>query len=216
MITLTTVARTLSTLNLNARRSLILSICTATLFISGVSTTHAQTNVALVDIGVIFKNHPDFATRLATLKTEAEQLQVGAQESQRLLMQKAEAIKQYKPGTPEFKAKETELAQESVKLEVEQKDVMRKLMQREAKLHYDTYVEVTNFIADYSERQGIQLVLRYNSIGMEKNNPNSIMQQVNGSVVYHQNQRDITQIIVQRLVQAKGTAANSANAPLNR
>lgn len=216
MITLTNIAGTLSSLNLNARRALILSICTATLVISGVSTTQGQTNVALVDIGMVFKNHPDFATRLAGLKTEAEQLQVGAQESQRQLMQKAEAIKQYKPGTPEFKAKETELAQESVRLEVEQKDVMRKLMQREAKLHYDTYVEVTNFIADYSERQGIQLVLRYNSTGMEKNNPNSIMQQVNGSVVYHQNQRDITSIIIQQLVQAKGTAKNSATAPMNR
>ena len=54
--------------------------------------------------------------------------------------------------------------------------------------------------------QGIQLVLRYNSEQMDPKNPDSIMQRVNGSVVYHDESRDITLAIIQRIAQSGATA----------
>ena len=176
-------------------------------------TVEAQTKVALCDVGMIFKSHPEFSQNLAALKEEADQFKANATNIQQQLMQKAEVLQQYEPGSTEFNQAETKLAQESAAIEVEQRDVMRKLMQREAQLHYDTYVEVTKFIADYCQEQGIQLVLRFNSQEQEADNPQAIMQKVNGSVVYHRNQNNITATVIQRIAQAKASTASRGQNP---
>ncbi len=173
---------------------------------SGIQTASAQTNVALCDIGLVFKNHPNFSAELESLKRQAGEFQQKTIRIQQQLAQQAEALNQYAPGTEDYKAKESKLASEAAVLEVEQRDVMRKLMQQEATLHYDTYIEVTNVISSYCQTQGIQLVLRYNSEEMDPANPGSIMQQINGSVVYNRNQNDITEAIMREVA---GAAANA-------
>lgn len=188
--------------------------CLATVFFANQSTTQAQTKVAIVDVGLIFKNHPEFSQSLATLKQQAEGFQQTALQAQQALMKKAEVLKQYKPGSAEFKSAESALAQESASMEVDQRDKMRQLMEMEAKLHFDTYAEVNQLIGQLSEAQNIQLVLRYNSQEMDPKNPASVMQRVNGSVVYHNANNDITNVIIGRIRQLKGTA--NAGAPTNR
>ncbi len=166
----------------------------------------AQTKVAIVDVGLIFKSHTSFEQRLEALKTEAEQFKSVSLQQQQQLMQKAEALKQYQPGSQEFKNLETKLAQESAAMEVDQRDKMRSLMQQEAQLHFQTYADVNKLIATYCESTGVQLVLRFNSQEMDPRNPNSVMQRVNGSVVYHDPYNDITPQIVARISQLNGTA----------
>lgn len=178
---------------------------TITTFVN-ISPITAQTKVAIVDVGAIFKSHAVFEQKLAALKTEAEQFKSLSLQQQQQLMQKAEVLKQYQPGSQEFKNLETKLAQESAAMEVEQRDKMRSLMQQEAQLHFQTYSEVNSLIATYCESKGIQLVLRFSNQEMDPKNPNSVMQRVNGSVVYHNQQNDITPQIVARITQINGTA----------
>lgn len=187
--------------------------CLLVAFLANISTTMAQTKVGIVDIGLIFKSHPEFSQHLGTLKQEADTFQRSAVQSQQQLVQKAEVLKQYKPGSTEFKNAETSLAQQSAAMEVEQRDKMRALMVKEAKLHFDTYSEVNEIISQLCEAQGIQLVLRYNSQEMDTKNPASVMQRVNGSVIYHNPGNDITQLIIGRISQLKGTAS-AAGQPL--
>ena len=188
--------------------------CLLIAFLANVSATMAQTKVGIVDIGLIFKSHPEFSQELGALKQEAESFQQAAVQSQQQLVQKAEVLKQYKPGSAEFKNAETTLAQQSAAMEVEQRDKMRALMVKEAKLHFDTYTEVNEIIGQLCEAQGIQLVLRYNSQEMDMKNPTSVMQRVNGSVIYHNPGNDITELIVGRIRQLKGTASTAAGQPL--
>lgn len=166
----------------------------------------AQTKVAIVDIGLIFKSHPEFSQKLAALKQDADQFQQNAMAAQQQLMQKAEVLRQYTPGSAEFKSAESTLAQQKAAMEVDQRNRMRTLMQEEAKLHFDTYAEVTQLVDQYSSSQDIRLVLRYNSQEMDPKNPASVMQRVNGSVIYHNPGNDITELIVNRIAQLKGTA----------
>ena len=175
--------------------------CLLVAFFANISTTMAQTKVGIVDIGLIFKSHPKFSQQLGSLKQEAETFQQGAVQSQKQLVQKAEVLKQYKPGSDEFKNAETSLAQQSAAMEVEQRDKMRALMVKEAQLHFATYTEVNDIISQLCEAQGIQLVLRYNSQEMDIKNPATVMQRVNGSVIYHNPGNDITQQIIGRISQ---------------
>lgn len=181
--------------------------CLAVSSFANLSSTVAQTKVAIVDIGLIFKSHASFEHNLASLKTEAERFKSASMQQQQQLMQKAEALKQYTPGSDNFKNLESNLAQESAKLEVEQRDKMRILMQQEAELHYKTYTDVNRLISEYCESSGIKLVLRYNSQEMDPTKPSTVMLRVNGSVVYHDQQNDITPQIVARISQLNGTAS---------
>ena len=171
------------------------------------NTASAQTQVAIVDIGEVFKGHTAFKQQLEALKQEAEQFKATSLQLQQSLMQKAEAMKQYTPGSDNFKQAEASLAQESATMEVDQRDKMRQLMQREAKLHFDTYAEVNKLIESYCDQHGIQLVLRFNSEKMDMKNPGSIMQRVNGSIIYHDQDKDITSQVIAQLVQSKGSAS---------
>ncbi len=171
------------------------------------NTATAQTRVAIVDIGEVFKGHPVFSQKLESLKQEAEQFKATSLQLQQSLMQKAEVLKQYTPGSSEFKQAEASLAQESAAMEVDQRDKMRQLMQQEAGLHFDTYAEVNKLIEGYCDQHGIQLVLRFNSEQMDPKNPGSIMQKVNGSVIYHDQDKDITSKIIAQLVQQQGSAS---------
>ncbi len=92
-------------------------------------------------------------------------------------------------------------------MEVEQRNKMRTLMQREAELHFDTYTEVNDLIAQYCDQRQIQLVLRYNSQQMDPNEPATIMQRVNGSIIYYAPDKDITQQLIAQLIQMKGSAS---------
>ncbi len=185
-------------------------VCLTITTFANISTTMAQTKVAIVDIGLIFKSHPQFAQSLAGLKQEADQFKSVSLEQQKALMAKAEVLKSYQPSSAEFKAAETKLAQESAGMEVDQRDKMRLLMQKEAQLHFNTYAQVNELISKYCEANGIQLVLRYNSAKMDPKSPASVMQRVNGSVVYHNQQNDITPELIARITQMGGTASAGA------
>jgi Skp family chaperone for outer membrane proteins len=166
---------------------------------SGYQTAHAQNNVAVVDVALVFKNHAQFNAQMAALKEEANALNQQLQSRAQQLAQWGEELKSKQPGSAEFQALETQLAQASANLEVDRRTKLRDLISREAKLHFDTYVEVTRQIAQVCEQQNLRLVLRYDSTPMTPDNPQSIMQRVNSEIVYCAPHRDITQQIIGRL-----------------
>ena len=172
----------------------------------------AQTKVALVDIGLVFKNHPRFSAQLAQLRNQADAFKSETQQLQQKLLLKADQLNQYEKESVEYQDLEANLAKESATLEVDQRSKMRDLLKDEALLHFNTYVEVSDYVSQYCQEYGIQLVLRFNSEDMDRKQPQSIMQRVNGGVVYHSQTADITQQIIQRIAQG----SQSAQLPVNR
>ena len=168
------------------------------------SMAQGPTKVALVDIGMVFKSHPSFSKQLADLKTEADQFKAESATITQKMMERADTLRKsgYQPGSDQYKQMESELAQEAAKIEVEQKSKLRDLMSREASLHYDTYQQVGKIIREYCTQRNIQLVLRYNSQQMDPSQPQSIMDKVNGSVVYFAPGKDVTEAIIAQVQQA--------------
>jgi len=167
-----------------------------------VNSANAQTKVAVVDIGLVFKNHPSFSQNLESLKKEADGFKEETRQMQAQLMEKAGVLKNYQPDSAEFRQAETSLAQESAALEVQQRNKLRGLMEREAKLHHDTYLQIKSAISKYCEERGIQLVIRHDSAEMDPSQPATIMQKVNSKIVFHRPNNEITQQIVARVAQA--------------
>ena len=164
-----------------------------------INAANAQTKVAIVDVGAIFKQHTYFAQQLEALKAKADGFKAEAVKAQQALAQSAEALKYLKPERDDYRVKQTELAQKAAALQVEQNGLMQKLMEEEAMLHFKTYQQVNDLISQYCDAKGIQLVLRYSGQEMDLDQRGSVMQRVNSSVVYHDPANDITQAIVGQL-----------------
>ena len=164
-----------------------------------INAASAQTKVAIVDVGAIFKQHTSFAAALEALKNQADGFKAEALEAQQSLAQRAKVLQTLLPDSDDFRAKQTELAQKAAALQVEQNGVMQKLMEKEAMLHHETYQQVNELISKYCDARGIQLVLRYSNQEMDLAKPGSVMQRVNSSVIYHNPDYDITQAIVGQL-----------------
>lgn len=175
----------------------IASLAIAALF--SINAANAQTKVAIVDVGTIFKQHPLFAGQLEALKAQADGFKAEAMKAQQALAQSAKALQDLKPDSVDFKTKQTELAKNAAAMQVDQNGLMQKLMEREAMLHFDTYQQVNALISQYCDERGIQLVLRYNNQKMDLAQPGSVMTRVNSSVIYHDPNNDITQAIVSQL-----------------
>ena len=165
-----------------------------------INAANAQTKVAIVDVGAIFKQHTSFAKQLEALKAQADGFKAEALRAQQALSESAQGLQvHFQPDTDDFRAKQTELAQKAAALQVEQNSLMQKLMEKEAMLHFETYQQVNALISQYCDDRGIQLVLRYNNQEMDLAQPGSVMQRVNSSVIYHDPNNDITQAIVGQL-----------------
>lgn len=171
------------------------------------TSTHAsaQTNICLVDISKLFKANTSFNEQMAALKAEADQFQAQLQEAQQKLTLMSEQLRQIDAATPDYKTKETEIAQQSAKWEVDRRSRVRDLMMRESNLHYETYKQINELIGQYCAETGTRIVLRFSSEPMKLEDPESIMQAFNNSVIYYAPQRDITSQIIQRMASATPT-----------
>jgi len=194
-------------------RSGISFLCLAAFAVTALSSgfadsLQAQTSVALLDMAVVFENHPAFKSRLAQLKQDADGLQTAVLQQRQALIKEQENLRLlYQPGSQEFKDKEKELALKVTQLEIDSNDKMRDLMVQEAKLHFEIYSEVIRLVDEYCNQFDIRLVLRFNSAAVQPDKPESVMQQVNGAIVYYNPNRDITAAIVQRVAQVRGAAS---------
>jgi Skp family chaperone for outer membrane proteins len=193
-------------------RSGVSFLCLAAFAVTALSSgfadsLQAQTSVALLDMAVVFENHPAFKSRLAQLKQDADGLQTAVLQQRQALIKEQENLRLlYQPGSQEFKDKEKELALKVTQLEIDSNDKMRDLMVQEAKLHFEIYSEVSRLVDEYCNQFDIRLVLRFNSAAVQPDKPESVMQQVNGAIVYYNPNRDITAAIVQRVAQVRGAA----------
>ncbi len=175
----------------------------------------AQAGVAIVDINQIFDKHPVFPGELDRLRVEAESLQSSVMQQRQQLAAQAEQLSLvYQIGTPEYSDKEKSLAMENAKLELDAREKMRLLMRREARLHYDTYTEINQMISQYCQQFNTQIVLRHAAVQVNEKDPESIMQQVNASVIWHRPDRDITPQILRQMGQVKSSVpAAQASSP---
>lgn len=196
---------------MSSRKIVLAAIaCCGWMIVSPVTSTLAQQAVCVVDVAEVFKNHAGFNQQIENLKQQAEQFKFSLQRQGEQLQARSAQLKDFQIGSPEYKQLESELAQASASLEVERRSKTREFVQLEAQLHFDSYVQVTQLIAQLCEQRGYRLALRYDSQATDPANPDSIMQRVNEYVIFHQPQHDITEEIIRSL---NASVPQTSNAP---
>lgn len=197
------------------QRNVWCGVTLATLLWVAQAASAQMTYVAIVDLRAVFDSHPQFTGQLQGLKQEAEALQSQVmRQKQELARGMESASLTFKPGTTEFSEQEKQYSVQMAQLEADARSRMRDLMMRESKLHFQVLREVNKAVSDYCVEKGIRIVLRFNRASqVDANNPESVMEWVNGTVVYHRPERDITDIVIQRM---GGRVAAQPNGPTIR
>lgn len=154
--------------------------------------------IAVIDISHIFKNHAGFKQAMDGMKKEVEAFEVELRSRGKEIEGLREQMRNFKTGSPEYKGIEEKMAKRAADGQAQTQLKRRDFLEREAKIYYDIYMEIGAAVAQFSQRNGISLVVRFNSAPIEGNDRNSVLEGVNRAVVFQQN-LNITPMVLQML-----------------
>jgi Skp family chaperone for outer membrane proteins len=156
------------------------------------------TNVAVIDIAYIFKNHNRFNTQMKQLETEATEIQGWMKEREAALQAMKEGLKNFKVGTPDFQKAEEKFANEGTQYQLEVRRRQQDVNKREAAIYYTSYEELQKAVAQFALVNRIGIVLKFSKEEIKEDDRNSIMQGLARPVVYHDG-LDISKFILTEL-----------------
>ncbi|MEM9352394.1 MAG: OmpH family outer membrane protein [Planctomycetota bacterium] len=147
--------------------------------------------IAVVDVPYIFKNYQAFDAKMKALKTEKETADTSLK-GERDAIQAKEAEKgQFNAGTPEFRQADEDIARMKAEFTLKLQRAQKDIIEKEAKVYYQTYLEVNNAVSYFAQQNNIGLVFRFNGEQVDPNRREDVLRGINKPVVF-QNNVDIT------------------------
>ena len=152
-----------------------------------------------------------------SLKTDVERAESDMKQDRDKIGQMEERLKQFKPGPPEFKNLDSQITQAKANFSVEAANLRKDFLDREARVYYQTYIEVYDAVKFYAQRNNIGIILRFNGDSIDPNIREEVLGAVNKPIVY-ENSIDITPAILREVNRSGGNpaAANPAAIPGQR
>lgn len=158
----------------------------------------AETQVAVIDVGQVFRNHGGFAEKMEQMKKELVDVEERFRKDAQQIKVLQEGLKAFKTQTEEHLKLEEEITTRLSSQKVQMAREKRRFMQQEADIYAEIYKQIQQAIAEHARGHGIRLVLRFNSSPIDSSDANSVMKGVNRNVVF-QDGIDITAEIQRRL-----------------
>lgn len=190
-------------------RKFAASLFGAALVVGLVSTASAQQRpvgpVAILDLEYIFKHHARLESLKQQMQGDVQAAEHNVQKARQSLQELAKKLDDYKKGTPEFKNLEEELAKRDADIKLQVNVQRRNFAEQQSKIFYSIYQQVAEAVKQYSQQNGIQLVMRFNGDQPDPTDPDDIVRALNKSVVYNAPEIDITPAIL-RMVNAQSPA----------
>lgn len=166
--------------------------------------------VAVLDVAKVFKENRDFESRMQTIKATANQMKASIQQKQEAIKQEAAGLQQYEVGSPDRNQFESELVQKQAKLRAEAGQAEVDLLNKEARIYYETYQQMQSILSSLSNEYGISLVLRHDSEPIDSGNRNDVVKGVNRAIVYQQG-LDLTKLVIEKMSTNVASAGGATN-----
>ena len=193
-------------------KSLISTIVLAALAISSfTSATVAQDGgiVAVLDVAKVFKVNQNFDTEMKAIKKEADGLKTQIQQQQEAIKSEAMQISQYEAGSQDRNKMEAAVEQKQAALRTSARQAEADLLNREAKVYYNTYTKMQSVVSDLAAKHGISMVVRFDGGTVDPTVRPDVIKAVNRTVVYHRD-IDLTNMVIggmgPRIAEATGGA----------
>ena len=162
-------------------------------------------NIAVVDISAIFKRHAGFKATMESMKKEMEGIETQLKADREVIQKAEQARAQVQPGSPDYKTADEDVARKMAEFNLKMGRLRKDFLEREAKVYYQTYIQVTKAVEYYAKRQNIGLVLRFNGESVDPNQREAVLREINKPVVF-QDDIDITLDVLALLNREQGAA----------
>lgn len=158
----------------------------------------AQTSspVALVDVVKVFENHARFKQQMDAIRAEIQSFEREMQQQQESIGRDSEQLQTAQSDLQKSQL-EARLARQAADMQVKGSLKRNEILDREAKIYYETYNEVAAEVARLANQYNISLVLRYDSGEINPLDRNSVLKGVNRPIVMQRN-LDLTQMVIKR------------------
>ncbi|MBL8890468.1 MAG: OmpH family outer membrane protein [Planctomycetaceae bacterium] len=170
-----------------------------------------QTPIVAIDMGAVFESHPLFVSQLEALKQELRQFEEDQNRQREALQAKFQTLRGQDPSSEVYRQTEAEVASQSANLDVQKRLRSKEFAQREAKIYFEIYTDVSAKVSSYCQHHGIATVIHYNSRPMDLNNPATIMDRIGSNVVHARPDWEITAAIKQLCAAPAQAAGNTSN-----
>ena len=147
--------------------------------------------IAVVDISYIFKNYKRHQATIEAMKQEMTSTEAELKAESEKIRQMEEQRNAYNASAPEYKQLDEELARSIAEFKLKMDRLRKDFMEREAKMYYQAYLEVSKSVEGYAMSHEIGLVIRFNGDKVDGTSREAVLREINKTVVF-QNQIDIT------------------------
>jgi Skp family chaperone for outer membrane proteins len=172
----------------------------------------ATPKIVVIDINHIYKNFNRFKQRMEAHNAEIQKAKDGfkteAEEIQRL----SEQLSQYQKDSPDYRNLEEQVTKRQGEFTARAQLQEKSFLEQRANIYYETYLEIQKELQYFTQKYGIELVLRFNREQPDHNNWQSVATAVNAGIVF-QNNLDITEPILNLLNQRSASAADVSQNP---
>jgi len=172
-------------------------------------------DIALLDISVIFKNNTRFKQHMADLQADMQRAEEQMKKERDSLRALSERLNDYKAGTAEYKQLEEEIAKRSADLNVRFQLQKKEFAKTEARIYHMIYQEIQQEVDAFAQANGIAAVLKFSSEAADGDNPDSVLRDLNKPVVWYSRGLDITPIILESLNRRALQQSDQRNGPIN-
>ncbi|MBT7256385.1 MAG: OmpH family outer membrane protein [Planctomycetaceae bacterium] len=190
--------------------SSLTAICLTIVSSNTQNTVEAQqtptgTTVAVVDIAVVMENNNKFKSMLDSIQAEITQFDKTLETARQQVTSMVEELKGYNPGTTAYSQLEERIAKIQSDVQVQMQIKRKNVLIKEAQVFHECYTGVQKTVATFCERNGISLVLNYDSKAINPQSRESVLKGVNRDIVY-QRSLNITKYIVEAVNKSNATA----------
>jgi Skp family chaperone for outer membrane proteins len=170
------------------------------------------TNVAVIDISLVFEHFPGFQKKMEELKAQVEEFEGQMKAEGGKMMKMKEQLDEYTRGSDKYKELEEEMARKNSDMQIQVAKQRREFLEQEARIYFEAYGQVYREVSTLAERNDIKLVLRFSSEQMKPDDRNSVLTGVNRPVVYQRN-LNITNLVIASLGGTPPPAGGSSKTP---
>lgn len=189
-------------------KSVILAVAIVACGAQSATAQDQAGRVAILDVAKVFKLNKSFDSKVTAIKAEADRLKTSITAEQDRIKAAAADLRNMQAGEDRNNL-EYQLEQQLTKLRTQTRQQEAALLNREARVYFETYGEMQTVVSEMATQYGLSLVLRFDSEEIDPNNRNEVIKGVNRAVVFHR-KLDLTTLVSDAL-NARMAAAGGPN-----
>jgi Skp family chaperone for outer membrane proteins len=180
------------------------------------AATAAPGGIAVIDVTYILDHYSRLKQATDAFKRDMDTAEAQLKKERDAMAKKAEKLKTFKPGTPEFKSLEEELIKGESDWKLRVNRQKGEFAERDANNFLKAYQEMTAAVKAYADRNGIALVLRFNGAPIDSTNPQAVQMELSKLVMHYHKDIDITDQILAELNRNAAVATPRTQPPPRR